>query len=108
MTDGDAAPIDLESVGELVGQSEIDFRTLKANILAVLAERSQATIGEVLTMFPASQGLGSVVGLVALGSRHGLQAELSETVSWTGGDDLRRSAKIPKIYFLRERADELI
>jgi hypothetical protein len=36
MAEGDAPPIDLESVSEMVAQSEIDFRTLKANVLAVL------------------------------------------------------------------------
>ncbi|MEC5163455.1 MULTISPECIES: DUF3375 domain-containing protein [unclassified Janthinobacterium] len=107
MVDGDAAPIDLESVGELVAQSEIDFRTLKANVRAVLALRSQASVADVLLAFPAAQGLGSVLGLLALGSRHGELAANSETVAWTGADECRRSARIPVVYFLRERADEL-
>lgn len=108
MTDGDAAPIDLESVGELVAQSEIDFRNLKANVRAVLEQRSQASIADVLDLFPAKQGLGSVIGLLALGSRHGFKGDLNETVAWVGDDDQRRSAKIPKIFFLRERANELV
>ena len=108
MAEGDAAPIDLESVSELVAQSEIDFRTLKANVLAVLEQRSQASIADVLEQFPAEQGLGSVVGLIALGSRHGIRGEHSETVGWFGGDDQRRSARIPKIFFLRERANDLV
>lgn len=107
MVDGDAAPIDLESISELVAQSEIDFRSLKNNIRMVLAGRSQASIAEVLLQFPAAQGLGSVVGLLALGSRHGLQGADSETVSWTGGDECSRSARIPVIYFLKERVHEL-
>ena len=108
MTEGDAPPIDLESVSELVAQSEIDFRTLKASVLAVLEQRSQASIADVLEQFPAAQGLGSVVGLLALGSRHGFKADHSETVGWVGGDDERRGARIPKIFFLRERANELV
>jgi hypothetical protein len=108
MADGDAAPIDLESVGELVAQSEIDFRNLKANVRAVLEQRSQASIADVLNQFPAKQGLGSVIGLLALGSRHGFKGDLNETVAWVGDDDKRRSAKIPKIFFLRERANELV
>ena len=106
--EGDAPPIDVEWVGELVAQSEIAFRTLKANVLAVLEQRSQASIADVLDQFPAAQGLGSVVGLLALGSRHGFKADHSETVGWVGGDDERRSARIPKIFFLRERANELV
>ncbi|MDR2012729.1 MAG: DUF3375 domain-containing protein [Rhodanobacter sp.] len=107
MAQGDAALIDLALIGEWVAQSEIDFRTLKANVRTVLTQSAQASIADVLEQFPAAQGLGSVVGLLALGSRHGFRAEHSETVVWVGGDDQRRSARIPKIFFLRERADEL-
>lgn len=107
MVDGGAAPIDLASISELVAQSEIDFRSLKAHVRAVLALRSQASISDILEHYPAEQGLGSVVGLLALGSRHGMTASDVETVSWTGADDQRRSARIPVIYFLQERANEL-
>jgi hypothetical protein len=108
MAEGDPPLIDLESVGELVAQSEIDFRTLKANVSAVLEQCSQASIADVLEQFPAAQGLGSVVGLLALGSRHGFKTGHVETVAWIGGDDESRSARIPKVFFLRERADELV
>jgi len=95
-------------VAELVAQSEIDFRGLKANIRAVLRERSKASVAEVLDRHPASQGLGSVVGYLALGSRHGVLAGGDEIVEWTGGDEQQRRAKIPAIYFLRERVHELV
>jgi hypothetical protein len=102
MAEGEAAPIDLEAVGELVAQSEIDFRSLEEDVRAVLALRSQASIADVLLEFPAKQGLGSVLGLLALGARHGIMAETYETVSWIGGDDTPRKARIPLIYFMRE------
>jgi hypothetical protein len=73
----------------------------------VLETYSQASVGDVLKQHPAVQGLGSVVGLVALGSKYGYKSETVETVSWTGNDTQRRSARIPKIFFLRERIDEL-
>jgi hypothetical protein len=107
MRDADAPPIGLESVADLVAQSEINFRGLKANIRAVLEERSQASIADVLLWFPAEQGLGSVVGYMALGSRHGVLAGTEEIVGWLGSDDRRRAARIPAIYFLRERVHEL-
>ena len=103
MTEGEAAPIDLAAVGELVAQSEIDFRSLEDNVRAVLASRSQASIADVLAEFPARQGLGSVLGLLALGARHGITAQDLETVTWIGGDDVARTARIPLIYFLREK-----
>jgi hypothetical protein len=108
MCDGDIPDIDLDSVAELVVQSEIDFRSLKANVRGVLETLSQASINDVLEQHPAAQGLGSVVGLIALGSRHGLKSETRETVSWVGNDAQKRSARIPKIFFLRERMNELV
>ena len=107
MMEGEAALIGLDDVGDLVAQSEIDFRALKANIRAVLEAHSQASIGDVLAQFPAAQGLGSVVGYMALGARHGLRGDRSENVEWQGMDDEWRSARIPTIYFLRERVHEL-
>lgn len=73
MRGGDPPPVDLHSVSALVAQSEIDFRSLKAQVCAVLEQRDQASIGDVLERFPAAQGLGSVLGLLALGSRHGIK-----------------------------------
>ena len=108
MVDGAAAPVSLDAISELVIQSEIDFRTLKNNILAVLANRSQATIADVLISYPAQQGLGSVVGLMVLASRYGHEGVRSETVTWIGQDSVQRSACIPQIFFLRERVDELV
>ena len=113
MREGEPAPIDLESVGALVAQSEIDFRSLKAQVRALLEQRAQASIGDVLERFPAEQGLGSVVGLLALGSRHGIKgaavgADRVETVAWVGDDEQGRRARIPKIYFLKDRLNELV
>ncbi len=105
----EGAMISLDSVGELVAQSEIDFRTLKQRVRAVLAEQAQCSVGGVLQHFPAEQGLGSVVGYVALGSRHGmLVAERHESVSWRGEDGHERHARIPLLYFLKEKRDELV
>ena len=58
--------------------------------------------------FPAAQGLGSVVGYVALGSRHGqVIKDYKESVRWQGEDQQNRCARIPLIYCLKERVDEL-
>lgn len=107
MVDADAPPIDLETVSELVAYSEIDFRGLTANIRAVLLDQTQISIAGVLERFPAKQGLGSIVGYLALGSRHGVKADSAEIVEWQGSDEQHRSARIPAIYFLRERIHEL-
>ena len=105
----DGAAITLDSVGELVAQSEIDFRTLKQRVRALLAEHAQCSVGSVLERYPAEQGLGSVVGYVALGSRHGMPVpDRFESVSWHGEDGHERRARIPLLYFLKEKRDELV
>jgi hypothetical protein len=108
MQAGDAPSIDPKSVGELVAQSEIDFRSLKASVRDALETRSQVSIGGVLEQYPATQGLGSVIGLIALGSRHGIKANDKETVSWIGNDGSQYSAQIPTLFCVQEKIDELV
>jgi hypothetical protein len=107
ITDGEGISLDLQAIGELVAKSEIDFRALKKQIRDLLDDTEHASIGDVLLRFPATQGLGTVVGLLALGSRFGRIAEGDESVSWTGEDHVARRARIPKVYFLKEHAHEL-
>jgi len=107
MRDADASSIDLESIGDLVRQSEIDFRTLRRHLRALLEERAHVSIAEALERYPAEQGLGSVVGYVALGVKHGEVTAEVETVTWFGRDAAQRKAKVPAIYFVRERRHEL-
>jgi Protein of unknown function (DUF3375) len=108
MLAAEPSELDLEAVNELVRQSEIDFRTLKDHLRAILERQSQVTIGQVLTEYPAEQGLGSVVGYIALGAKHGEVTDGSEVVSWAGDDATQRRAKVPTIYFMRERYLELV
>lgn len=108
MAMGDALEIDMDTVAALVSQSEIDFRSLEKNIRACLDQSSQISIGGVLDQFPAVQGLGSVVGYVAFGTRRGMQVkQRTEMVCWHGGDGQNRGARIPLIYFVKENFNEL-
>ncbi|RCW69215.1 DUF3375 domain-containing protein [Pseudorhodoferax soli] len=108
MQAAEPSELDLEAVSELVRQSEIDLRSLKANLRTILERQSQVTIAQVLAEYPAEQGLGSVVGYVALGAKHGEVTNDVEVVSWTGGDLTQRRAKVPTIFFMRERYVELV
>lgn len=101
------AEISLESISELVAQSEIDFRTLKHNIKTLLEKHKQVSIAEILESYPAEQGLGSVVGYVSLGCRHGVLSKRKEFVVWHGMDSQERRARIPCIYFVKECSHEL-
>ncbi len=106
--DGDPARISLDAISELVAHSEIDFRALKSNIRTMLEEHSPVTVGQLMVQFPAAQGLGSVVGYLVLGSRHGVPTpEQSEIVRWQGEDGPWRRARIPTVYFMREKVHEL-
>lgn len=107
MTSVDAPSINLEMIASLVSQSEIDFRALKANVMKMLRDHAEVTIKEILCHFPARQGLGSIIGYFALGSKHGITTEHYENIHWIGNDGEERSAYIPTIYFLRDRSHEL-
>ncbi|OGI38572.1 MAG: hypothetical protein A2140_00605 [Candidatus Muproteobacteria bacterium RBG_16_62_13] len=102
----EAAEISLEAVGELVAHSEIDFRSLKTHIVDLLTACDQLSIARILEAYPAEQGLGSVVGYLALGTRHGVSARQTETVHWQGQDGVGRRARIPCIYFVKGCFDE--
>lgn len=108
MADAQESDLTIEAVAELVRHSEIDFRTLRGHIESLLEHRSQVSVADILHVFPAEQGFGSVVGYVALGARHGDVTENIQVVSWTGKDGIDRSARVPTIYFTRERLSELV
>ena len=99
------ADITLESVSELLAQSEIDFRRLREQISTLLGTHKQVSIAEILGNYPAEQGLGSVIGLLALGVKEGIQSDQSDHVAWVGLDGKDRSARIPRIYFIREESN---
>ena len=44
-----------------------------------------------------------------IGTRHGkVMTDQLETVEWTGGDGVVRRARVPLIWFLKERRDEMV
>ncbi len=107
MADGEHSDIGLDEVAEMLRASEIDLRGLKQNIRAALADASQVSIADLLQRFAAPQGLGSVIGYVALGVDHGEVGAQAVQVTWHGADDRPRRAQVPSVWFLRERVGEL-
>lgn len=101
-------PLDLSQVGELVRQSDIDFPALKQQIRTLLTQRDQVTIHDVLQAYPASQGLGSVIGLVSLATRHAVPVpNATELIHWQDKAGTPRHATLPVFYFIQERAHDL-
>ena len=107
MAEDEGSDIGLDEVAELLRASEIDMRTLMLNIRRALAETSQISIQQLLQRFAAPQGLGSVIGYVALGVDHGEVGEGAVHVAWQGTDGRMRAALVPSVWFLRERLHEL-
>lgn len=108
LTAAEVSEVRLEDIFEAVEQSEIDFRTLYANVRAILARSSQVSVGTLLERFPPPQGLGTVVGYVSIGVKHGeVSRQHREQVRWTTAHGAERTASIPLIYFLAERREEL-
>lgn len=108
MSDANGTGLDLDTISELVRQSEIDLRTLRANVRSMLDQHSQISIGALLEAFPAEQGFGSVIGYVFLGTRHGEITPETESIAWRGSDEEWRRATLPTIFFIRERYHELM
>ena len=104
----DAAAISLESVGDLVASSEIDFRTLRRDLHDLLDAQPRLSIAQALSQREAPQGLGSVIGYLSLGTRFGnVVAGEQELAQWRGGDGQVRRARIPLVWFTQERRHEL-
>lgn len=96
--------VDWQQLRAVTRATEIDFDELGANVDAVLGERPEATIADVLAAHPATQGVASIVGLLTLAEIHGIRAEGLEHVGWEGGDGVQRSADIPRHRFVRRIA----
>jgi hypothetical protein len=108
MEEGEVSSMELQEVLAAVREADIDFRTLAANVRSILANASQISIGGLLAQFPANQGLGTVVGYLSLGIKHGVVVrDQREHVGWPTGEDTSRRASIPLVYFVSERMDEL-
>ena len=103
-----AGEIDLIDVANAIARSEIDFRALYSNLRASLEANTQRSIGDVLEQFPATQGLGTIVGYLSIGVKFGIVVpDTREPVAWTLEGGSIRAADIPLIYFFAERIDEL-
>ncbi|MDR2387721.1 MAG: DUF3375 domain-containing protein [Deltaproteobacteria bacterium] len=108
MRRADQALIDFEQIAGTIKSTEIDYLALRQAIIEAVKLLTKASIAQVLDLFPATQGLGSVLGLVHLAHRHGQLGQGHETVEWDGLDGVHRKARLETWYFLLERVDELL
>lgn len=113
--DAETGEVDLASLALIARESEIDFTELITSVNELIdaapavdnTETNQNTaaalhfsVAEVLAQHPATQGLASVVGLLALASRHGqVNPDETETLIWQGLDMQTRSASVTSHFF---------
>lgn len=106
MADAPESTASLGDIASAIKQSDVDVRALRAAIANVLSSRPSATIGEILSVHPASQGLGTIIGLIEIGSKEGIVHDARETVEWTGADHVLRRGDIPHITFIKGHFNE--
>ncbi|MFJ6131600.1 DUF3375 domain-containing protein [Janibacter terrae] len=100
LADAAGAPLDLEALKAVARESEIDFAELIDNVNAELAATSPVTVGEILRRRPATQGLGSVIGLLSLAATQGeVDPYARERLCWRGVDDVHRAAEVGRHLF---------
>jgi len=106
MADGIPDAFDLENFAAQVEASEINFRDLRLQIALLLDEREQVGIADLIDEFGTPQGLGTVVGYLALATTMGeISADRRQLVAWTGMDGKARQAWIPATFFLKGSCD---
>lgn len=106
MEEAPESSMSLEAIATMVRNSEIDFGSLRQNIYERLQHSQVVGIEELLRIYPATQGLGSIVGYIYLALRHGHITSNNVQVNWTGMDSVARSAVVPAVYFLKEKERE--
>lgn len=95
----EVAEANLAAIRLIARETEIDFDELRADVNDLLLSAASCTVGEVLAQHPASQGVASVVGLIALAAAQGVRTDATERVAWQGGDGVERSTVVPEHRF---------
>ena len=97
--------IDLKELAVRLNDSEINFTLLKDQLRQMLEDEGTVTIGDLLRRFPATQGLASAVGYMALAQRSAMEGldengcPLKEKAYWHNRFGQSVEAQIPVYYF---------
>ncbi len=88
----------------LFSQVRVDKAALSSHIRQSLQTRPQVSLVELLQSRPLQQGLGELVAYLQLASvaaQSVVDDDTLEIVSWTAADGAVRSAKMPRVIFVR-------
>lgn len=108
LTIAQPADLDLMSLSKRLSASEINYAQLKQNIRDCLRDRSTVSIAQVLEIFPASQGLASIVGLIRLALRYAqppVEGQ-EEVVRWSDRLGMQKQGKLPRFVFVQGVLEE--
>ncbi|MFT4229289.1 MAG: DUF3375 domain-containing protein [Microbacterium sp.] len=94
LVEHEAAVASLEELRALARETEIDFDELTRNVNDVLSGLTSCTVADVLARHPATQGVGSVIGLLAIAAEQGTVDDEPEVLEWEGFDGVRREAVV--------------
>ncbi len=93
------------SAEALLQQFYVDRAVLEANIRRSLQSREQVTLPELLSDFPLQKGLAELVTYLKIASDEPGQAvidpDTEQAVSWCDETGVTRSARLPRLIFLR-------
>ena len=84
----------LEELRAIARETEIDFDELTRNVNDLLTDLPSCTVADVLARYPATQGVGSVVGLLAIAAEQGTVDDEPEVLVWQGSDGVARAALV--------------
>ena len=88
----------------LFSQVRVDKAALASHIRQSLQTRAQISLAELLQSRPLRDGLGELVAYLQLASvaaQSVVDENTLETVSWTAADGALRSARMPRVIFVR-------
>ena len=88
----------------LFEQIHIDPAPLIGRVRTLLRRRDQVTLAEVIAATPLEQGLAELITYLSLtdeGFTKVFDESATETVSWTDDADAHRSARVPRVIYLR-------
>ncbi|MEX3505268.1 DUF3375 domain-containing protein [Corynebacterium sp. LK2510] len=91
--------IDYEAMRRRIRESEIDWEELRQAIDDVVEKEGRASISDVLSAHPATQGLASIVGLIKLAHDHGERADGTELLQWQRPGGKRFQARYQRFEF---------
>lgn len=106
--------ISFEELRRIARETEIDFTELAGQVNDCVREalahsrddapdqRVSVSVAEILRRHPATQGLASIVGLIALALDQGTAESGSELLRWTAEDGHRFRAEVPTLAFYKE------